>query len=331
MAVGHPWIRAAQHAGSPGHRVWPRVRGRAPLAGVALPLYNLVLSTHLCRPPRSPWRRPRQRHATPARSCRWARQAAGALPAAHGTARRRRQQGPRAPYTARHGQTLRLSPRASLIAAGSAVRSRTAAPSALAICAPFPPPCAQENVTWKEQWIATRLQKAERENATVYLQAGFVTHVFLTGRAGTGRPGRRRPSYALLSSLRRLQPRGAKRGGNVRLPDHVESWAVKPCWRLNGWRFVCAPIPLSPCAAHPPRRGPAADRARPAGQAHPARQPAAHRGGAAEPVHLRGARQQVGPAPPARKPSAFLLFSVFGFRRACPVRQHAGQRNCSVT
>ncbi|KAL4420092.1 hypothetical protein ABPG77_000573 [Micractinium sp. CCAP 211/92] len=28
----------------------------------------------------------------------------------------------------------------------------------------------QENVAWKEQWIATRLQKAERENATVYLQ-----------------------------------------------------------------------------------------------------------------------------------------------------------------
>ena len=28
----------------------------------------------------------------------------------------------------------------------------------------------QENVTWKEGWVATRLQKAERENSTVYLQ-----------------------------------------------------------------------------------------------------------------------------------------------------------------
>ncbi|EFN58134.1 hypothetical protein CHLNCDRAFT_141882 [Chlorella variabilis] len=28
----------------------------------------------------------------------------------------------------------------------------------------------QDNVAWKEQWIATRLQKAERENSTVYLQ-----------------------------------------------------------------------------------------------------------------------------------------------------------------
>lgn len=50
-------------------------------------------------------------------------------------------------------------------------------------CLPMPAPSAylslaplsgtQENVAWKEQWIATRLQKAERENATVYLQAGW--------------------------------------------------------------------------------------------------------------------------------------------------------------
>jgi len=38
-------------------------------------------------------------------------------------------------------------------------------------------------VAYKEQWIATRLQKAERENATVYLQVGWAGR-WVGGRMG---------------------------------------------------------------------------------------------------------------------------------------------------
>ena len=87
----------------------------------------------------------------------------------------------------------------------------------------------QENVVWKEGWIATRLQKAEKENSTVYLQVG----AWGLGCVGAG-------GVSVYGAV----------GGRVGGSGANRSWEGQPALSPS----PLLPLPICPC--HPPTHPP---------------------------------------------------------------------------
>jgi hypothetical protein len=143
----------------------------------------------------------------------------------------------------------------------------------------------QDNVVWKEQWIATRLQKAERDNNTVYLQVQY--------RRTAVQPHACIPSGHACGhacTAVRAPPPGA--GTTAGAPLQASQMARLPAGAILSAPWQCL-LPFPVAAAHPCRRGLASYRGCFTGEALTTHRPEAHSRRAGKHVHKCGARQQV--------------------------------------